>query len=511
MKYLNKYIVIGLLCLVPLVGCDTDELVELNINPTAANELDWRFIFTTGQVQTAENRYINGRVHLNLASGLIQHTATMQVGGERGAGDKYYRHLDSFNGFQLYYTRGAFKSLAEVIRQTGPDGLNPTWTNLHHMATVQYLYCMHLMTDLHGNVPYSEANKGIEGIFFPKYDSQESIYKDMLAKLEAAASTIGTGPDEVGDADIIYGGDFAKWKKLTNSFMLRLAMRISNVDAALAQSYVQKAISGGVIENNDEMAWLPMASGPSQWFNQNGISRALIPDDWGANNMMGKTLVDFLQERNDPRLRIWSVRGIWGGPYLTDPADQIGMPNGYDTETMKEYLGQTEEVKREEQFSRINPALLDVDDPWIMMNAAEIQFLLAEAALKGWHSGDATEHYNKGVKLSMQMWTPFDASFEVSDEEVDAYLAANPFDGSEKMIGEQHWAANFMQWYEAWSNWRRTGYPELTPVNYLGNVSGGQIFRRIEYNTGEVANNPNFLEGSTQPDDVMTRMWWDVN
>ena len=511
MKYLNQYILIGLLCMIPLIGCDTDELTDLNINPTAANELDWRFIFTTGQVQTAENRYINGRVHLNLASGLIQQTATMQVGGERGSGDKYMRHLDSFNGFQLYYTRGALKSLAEVIRQTGPDGLNPTWTNLHHMAQVQYTYVMHLMTDLHGNVPYSEANKGIEGIFFPKYDSQQSIYMDMLAKLEAAASAIGSGPDEVGSADIIYQGDFTKWKKLANSLMLRLAMRISNVDPSTAQSFVQKAISGGVMEDNSDMAWIPMASGPSQWFNQNGISRAMIPDDWGANNMLGKTLVDWLQEHNDPRLRIWSVRGIWGGPYLTDPADQVGMPNGYDSETMKEYLGK-ESVDRELDFSRINPALLDVDDPWIMMTAAEVQFLLAEAAVKGWHTGDATEHYNKGVRLSMQQWTPFDDSFVVTDEEVDAYLAANPFDGSSlEMIGEQHWAANFMQWYEAYSNWRRTGYPVLTPVNYIGNVSGGQIFRRIEYNQGEVANNPNFLEGSTQPDDVMTRMWWDVN
>jgi hypothetical protein len=511
MKYLNKFIVIGLLCMVPLIGCDTEELTDLNINPTAANELDWRFIFTTGQVQTAENRYINGRVHLNLASGLIQHTATMEVGGERGSGDKYYRHLDSFNGFQLYYTVGAFKSLAEVIRQTGPEGANPTWTNLNHMATVQYIYCMHLMTDLHGNVPYSEANKGIEGIFFPKYDSQESIYKDMLAKLEAAANSIGSGPDQVGSADIMYAGDFAKWKKFTNSLMLRLAMRISNVDPGLAQSYVQKAISGGVMQDNSDMAWLPMASGPSQWFNQNGISRAMIPDDWGAANHLSKTMVDFLKDRNDPRLRIWAVRGIWGGPYLTDAADQVGMPNGYDTETMKEYLGTTDAVNRELEFSRINPALLDVDDPWIMMTAAEVQFLLAEAAVKGWYNGNAADHYNKGVRLSMQQWTPFDESFVVTDAEVDAYLAANPFDGSLKMIGEQHWAANFMQWYEAYSNWRRTGFPVLTPVNYIGNVSGGKIFRRIEYNTGEVANNPNFKEGSTKPDDVMTRMWWDVN
>ncbi len=144
------------------------------------------------------------------------------------------------------------------------------------------------------------------------------------------------------------------------------------------------------------------------------------------------------------------------------------------------------------------------------MTYAEVEFLLAEAALKGWHSGDAAAHFNAGVKGSMQQWDIFDPSLTVTDEEVEAYLAANPFDGTEEMIGEQHWAANFMQWYEAYSNWRRTGYPELTPVNYPGNVSGGQIFRRIEYYTQEVANNPNLQEGGTLPDNVMTRVWWDV-
>jgi hypothetical protein len=421
------------------------------------------------------------------------------------------RHLDSFNAFMTTIYENSLKTLSEVIRQTGPEGANPSWTNLHHMAQVMYIIPMHIMTALHGNVPYSEANRGVDGIFFPKYDSQQSIYMDMLAKLETAAATIGTGPDQVGAADKLYGGDFDKWKKLANSLMLRLAMRISNVDPSTAQSYVQKAISGGVMESNEDMAWIQMASGPSQWFNQNGISRALIPDDWGAQNMLSKTLVDFLKDHDDPRLMIYSGGiGTWGGPYNTDPAAQKGMPNGYDTETIKVFEGVATEINRETFYSRLNPALLNVDDPFIFMTYAEVEFLLAEAALKGWHNGNATAHYNNGVRASMQQWDIFDPSLTVSDAEVDAYLAANPFDGTEEMIGEQHWAASFMQWYEGYSNWRRTGYPELTPVNYPGNVSGGQIFRRIEYYSQEVANNPNLQEGGTLPDNVMTRVWWDV-
>jgi len=511
MKILNKIIIL-LFAAIFTLSCNTDELTDLNIDPTAANEVDWRFMLTTGMVWAAENRYVNGRVHLNLASGLIQHTATLEVGGERGSGDKYYYHLDSHNAYQDRVYTTALKEIAEVIRQTGSEGSSPNMINTHHVAQVLYILPMHIMTDLYGNVPYSEANRGADQIFFPKYDEQQFIYNDMLAKLEVAANAIGTGSDDLGSADVIFGGDLDKWKKLANSLMLRLAMRISNVDPGTAEEYVRKAINGGVMTSNEDMAWLQMADGPSQWFNQNGLSRAMNPNDWGAQNMMSKTLVDFLQERNDPRLTIYSVRGLWDGPWLTAPEEQVGMPNGHDDVTIREFLGITESVDREATFSRINPLLLDNADPFIFMTYAEVELLLAEAALKGWHDGDATTHYNNGVRASMQQWTIFDESFVVTDDEVDAYLAANPFDGTEKMIGEQHWVANFLQWYEAYSNWRRTGYPELTPTNYPGNVSGGQIFRRIRYNTAELANNSENLQaGGTLPDDPMTRVWWDVN
>ncbi len=510
MNRIYKYFIVASIMLISVSGCDNEELTDLNINPTQANEVDWRFMLTTGIVQAAENRYSNGRVHLNLAAGLIQQQATHQIGGERGSGDKYMYHLDSFNALWDRYPGLVLKTLAEVIRQTGPEGTSPNAVNLHHVAQVMYIHSIHLLTDMHGNIPYTELNKGIEGIFFPKYDTQESIYKDMLAKLQAAATTIGTGTDVIGGADVMFNGDLTKWKKFANSMMLRLAMRVSNVDAALAQQYVQSAIAGGVMTSNDDMAWLQMADGPTEWFNQNGISRAMNPSDWGANNMMSKTLVDWLQANNDPRLEVWSVRGLWDGPWLTDAADQIGMPNGMDIEMLEAYTGQP--FDRENQFSRINPELLDDHDPFIFQTYAEVEFLLAEAAMKGWHNGDPATHYNNGVRASMTQWDIFNPTRVITDAEVDAYLAAHPFDGTMKMLHEQYWAANFLQWYEAYSNWRRTGYPELTPTNYQGNYSNGQIFRRIEYSTVEIANNEaNVVAGGTSPDDVMTRIWWDVN
>jgi len=504
-------LVLALCCSTLFMGCNSEALQELNIDPNASNDLDWKFMFTQGTLQSAENRYVNGRVNLALCGGLTQQVATLELGGERGHGDKYLYNLDAQNAYMQRMYSGPLKTLAEVIRQTGPDGFNPNWTNLNHMANVVYTIPMSIMTDLYGNVPYTEANRGVDGILFPAYDNQELIYKDMLSKLDAAASGIGSGPDEVGSADLFYNGDFAKWKKLANSLMLRFAMRISNVDPGTAKTYVEKAIAGGVMTDKTDNAFLRMASGPDQWTNQNGLSRALIPDDWGANHMLSKTIVDMLQGSNDPRLSIYGVIGLWGGPYNTNPEDQIGMPNGFTDETIRDFVGTTESVDRETTFSRINPLLLDVDDPYLLINHSEVEFLLAEAALKGWNSGSAEDHYNAGVKSAMQMWTIFDESFEVSDAQVDEYLAANPFDGSEKMIGDQMYLSTFLNWYETYSHYRRTGFPELTPIDFIGNVSNGQVFRRIQYYTQEVANNPNLQTGGTLPDDVMTRIWWDVN
>jgi len=514
MNKIYKYLIFTLLVLMPF-GCSNEDLVELNINPTQANEVDWRFLFTNGIVQTVENRYINGRVNLNLASGLIQQTACQCIGGERGSGDKYFYHLDSHDGLWFRLPEFALKTLAEVMRQTGPEGSSPNSVNLFHAAQTLYMVSLHQLTDAYGNIPYTELNQGIEGIFFPAYDEQEFIYKDMLARLQASANALGTGSDELGSADVLFNGDLTKWKKFANSLMLRLAMRISNVDPATAQQYAEAAVAGGVMESNDDMAWLQMADGPSVWFNQNGISRAMNPSDWGAINMLSKTFVDQLQSTNDPRLEVISVRGPWDGPWLTDPADQIGMPNGMDVPMLEDMLGKP--LDRENDFSRINPELLDNADPFIIMTHAEIEFLRAEMVMKGWNNsgpgaGTAEEHFNRGVTSSMLQWDIFGPTKDITLAEVNAYLAANPFDGTMEMLHTQHWIANFFQWHEAYANWRRTGFPTLTPVDYPGNDTGGQIFRRYRYASYEIANNnANLQAGGTMPDDMMTRIWWDVN
>ena len=208
----------------------------------------------------------------------------------------------------------------------------------------------------------------------------------------------------------------------------------------------------------------------------------------------------------------WSA--VAWNPINTNPLEQRGMPNGFDAAGLEEMEGGP--VDQATTYSRINFLLLKRGSPYILMNAAESHFLQAEALERGIGSGipgTPAAHYNAGVRTAMQMYTPFDPSLVVTDAQVDAYLARHPY-GVEKpaleMIGEQMWATKFLNWWEAWSDWRRTGYPILTPTNHPTNVTQGQIMRKLRYPAAEVASNANFQAGATLPDIFMTRVWWDT-
>jgi hypothetical protein len=431
------------------------------------------------------------------------------------------------------------KNLNEVLKQTGPGGFEDgRRVNTRHAARVLKAWTMARLTDYYGAVPYFEANQGIEGIFFPNYDNQSVIYPEILKELDEAATGLSTtnADDGFTAADMIYQGDIAQWKRWAYSLMLRYAMRASNVDAALASTYVGKAISGGVFTSNDDNVWIPMSVGPSEWTNQNGISRAFYPGDGGNQATLGAPLIDFLKGSDpnstaddDPRLMVLSGgRAQWTSaawtPYPggTDPLAQRGVPPGRSTAEVAAMLGLSTSFQEYEEFSRINYLMLDDNDPYMIMNYAEVEFLLAEAAERGIGGvTGAAAHYNNGVRAAMQQYTPYDASLVVTDAQVDAYLATYPYgsggpdvgtdDGSNlNMIYEQLWVSHFLNWYDAWTDWRRTDGPALvqfttnqSPITNSPTVAPV----RLRYPNLEVASNINFNQASKN--DYVSKVWWD--
>ncbi|MDV3309629.1 MAG: SusD/RagB family nutrient-binding outer membrane lipoprotein [Cyclobacteriaceae bacterium] len=541
MKIEYKSITLSVLMAAGIVtGCDTDTLHDLNINPQTVNEIDVHFLLTSAELGIAsngssgDNRYIDWRTNIGLMSTAIQHLATT---GDISAAGMYYRHNEEICAapFDMTY-QDQLKNIAEILRQTGEGGYSEgLFPNTQAAARVLRAWSFQRLTDFYGAVPYTEANKGLERIFFPQYDNQSVIYPDLLKELDEAAAQFTTDVSQdltFGDADILYQGDVGKWKRFAYSLMLRMAMRISNVDLTMAQTYVSKAVAGGVFESNDDNLWVPMANGPSQWTNQNGISRAFRPGDGGNKNFLSKTMVDFLKGSNpddvsddDPRLMILTDGiGIWDAsgwaPEKQDPLDQMGMPSGLFFDTQASLLGVTNFLT-DTTYSRINPYMLDNEDPYMIMNYAEVELLLAEAAERGIGGvTDAAAHYNAGVKAAMQMYEPYfgnnDFSGAVSDADVNAYLAQYPYGGGGvrgdesalEQIGWQMWVSKFFNWWEAWSDWRRTGYPTLVEyTDDINNVTGGKIPVRLRYPTAETVANPNFNQDSKN--NYTSPVWWD--
>jgi hypothetical protein len=318
----------------------------------------------------------------------------------------------------------------------------------------------------------------------------------------------------------------AKWKKFGYSLMLRLAMRISNVDAANAAIYVNKAVAGGTMTANADNWLATLAIGPSEWTNQNGISRGMWPGDGGSWSglLVSKTLIDLLKGPNvnstaddDPRLKIFTKGPIkWttadlGVVLEADPTKWLGLPNGVDGAILTSIWGT--EIIAYEKYCAMNPLLLQDDEPYMsILNAAECEFLKAEAVVRniGSVSGSAQSHYEAGVRLALQQYTVYDATFVVTDAQANQYLADNPFNAgtAPSQIGTQLWLSKWMNWWDSFSDIRRTGFPALTPTNYPGNATGGRPLQRFTIPYYEASGNPNYLTGATQPENLTTKVWW---
>ncbi len=478
-----------------ITSCD-DGFEELNVNPTKPVQVGVGTKLTAAQKFISSERYDNWRANLIYQSTMMQHISTT---AGYWAGDKYTWNKGYASSLMDRYYGNAVKSLQDLIAQLDDEGAPE---EMKAIARILRVFTFSRLTDLYGDVPYSEAGKGfIDGTLKPKYDAQSTIYPDMLKELEESAAALSGGTSGFGAADVIYGGDQAKWKRLANSLMLRLGLRLIKVDAAAAQSWATKAISGGVMESNDDIFFV----GHEVTQNRNGNSEVFDAD---GNPRMSKTFIDFLQAGNDPRLPILAARR---GDQSTASADLQGLPNGLDAAML---LAMTGEDNTNAYAEPNRTILAGFDAPMIFQTYAEVQFMLAESNVRWGLGGDAETSYNAGVTAAMNMLTLFSADAAIASGDIATYLTNNPYDAGNALeqINTQYWAATFLNEYETFANWRRTGFPVLVPVNYPGNVTNATIPRRMSYTQSEATNNADNYAAAIAaqgPDELTTRVWWD--
>ncbi|HEX2533843.1 MAG TPA: SusD/RagB family nutrient-binding outer membrane lipoprotein [Chitinophagaceae bacterium] len=384
----------------------------------------------------------------------------------------------AFNFYSLY--TGPLMNLEEVLNAKTYNPVEGPAANQRAVAKILKAYYFWHMTDRWGDIPFTEALKG-RADFTPKYDTQEFIYDSLFNLLEEAGNMIV--PGNITN-DIIYKGNMTKWKKLANTIRLLMALRLSKVDPTKGAEEFNQALAAGIMENNSDnfvFQHLPEAANQNYWYGQVfGLNRK-----WWA---LSETLVDKMLPAGDPRLPVFGDKNA-AGNYV---GQEYGKTDGLSTT----------------EYSLLGAAMWRQDAPVYLVTYAQALFAQAEAAKLGWIAGgeaEAEAKYNLAIEQSVRQWTGSNTGVSTLLEHPDVQY--DPARGLEQ-IATQRWIHLFMHGFEAWAEWRRTGYPELI------SPGGTPVPRRQGYPVEEGFNNgTNYREAIQRQfggtDALTGRVWWD--
>jgi Starch-binding associating with outer membrane len=511
---MKKIINYNLLIALTLFAASCEKGLEgLNKNKTSPIALDPALLLNNAVINTS---FPSRSVLFDI--GIVQQIVTPNGGVLAGANFNQDSKDGTLGAIWSAYYQNVIKYTQDAIVKTKDV---PARKNLYNMARIFQAYAFMILTDEYGFIPYAEGGVGFsEQVFFPKYDSQQDIYPKIIQEFtDASAALDAAGTIET--SDVLYAGDIAKWKKFGYSLLLRAGMRLSKIDANKAQSTVQAALAGGVILLNADNAYMRHDANYVQ-----PIGNMLNTTE-AANFYLAKPFVDSLQLKSDPRLSAIAIRykGATSGPTQTPAigttaaADQIGMPMGYDNGTIVARATADGLVSFYDYSQVDRRRLVKTTSPVFFVTASQTQLLLAEASFRGWiTTGTAAQYFADGIKSHMDQLVTYDAGSAVAAGARDTYIAANPLTpGIElQQINTQYWIASFLNGPETFANFRRSGFPLLTPNPYgqpnNPDVPNGTFIRRLTYPTAELSvnsTNVNAAIAGQGPDRLDTRVWWD--
>ena len=519
MKIGRTSIYILLFISILLFSSCTDDFKTINSNPNAPTDVPVHANFSTGvrtgvEAGLGDETWMN-HTYLGCWSQLISKVQYIDE-------DKYLFRDSSVNNMFNFTYYSSLKDIQEVVEKAQEQG----FPAIEAAARIMRAYFFMRKTDLFGAVPYTKALKGEDGLTAPVYDSQEEIYlgeNGIISELKSAESILANNPDKtmLNKSDPVFNGDITGWRKFANSILLRAYMRISRVEPQKAQNGIENIMQNGkpIINDNVDNATLAM---PGSKPYRNGMMEAL---ETRTDQGVSKTMVNILKENNDPRLPI----------YAQDVDDNYGTGDydGIDTS----FVGYQNGSANEAQLGNVSllgiPIAYDSDRPYLLMTNAEVNFILAEAALKGWNvGGSAQDYYEDGIRASLNQWSRLaqnsplpdipggaDAA-EITIDEIDSYLEqeAVTLSGSTEekkaQIITQRWIAFMPNGPQAYSLVRRTGYPaRIETKNIPPATPYPGLPLRLPYPTDEMSRNSGNVQEVSQG--ITQRMygkkvWWDT-
>jgi hypothetical protein len=482
MKFKKYAWMLGLTGLISLGGCDkVKDFGNTNVNPAA----------TTSPILSA--------LLTNVESGIGGYAAQTRGGlYSQLFSETQYTDASLYSLPQLEFVgeySGSLYDLQNIINTN-------TSNNMTQVARILKSFIFWTITDRWGDVPYTEALKGNPT---PKYDTQETIYKGIIAELASAVGAFDNS--SLISGDVIYGGNASKWKKLANSLRMLMSLRLSKVypgasDYAATQFKAALADANGSISTNADNFTIVYPGGAAF---RNPIYNIY---DGRKDFAESKTMTDLLASLGDTRAQVYG--GATEDQNKTNPdwnaPSTIGFPYGVKRATAEAFSGANPKWAR-----ILRGDFREQTDAYDVVKASSVLLARAEAADRGWTTENATTVYQAGITAAFEQWGLTVPANYFTNANV-ALTAPIGTGANLKPIAIQQWIAYYPDGLQAWSNWRRTGFPVLTPAPDAVN-STKQIPRRYTYGTGEYGTNPTNVKdaaGRLSGGDVQdARVWWD--
>ncbi|MEI7981084.1 MAG: SusD/RagB family nutrient-binding outer membrane lipoprotein [Bacteroidota bacterium] len=447
----NVFLLLFLLVL--FTGCKKN-LTELNVNPNDPLTTDPNYLFRYALQQGMGNYNSDVTVQQWSIENWIMYMAAR---GGPEPGKEYILPSGKDDLWNEQYAN-ALANTQAIINLVGDD---PESVNMVAAAMIWKVYLFQRITDLWGDVPYSESLKGISELnLSPAYDSQKDIYYDMLATLKTAAALFNDKKKFFDPgADLFYQGSMILWIKLANSLRLRLATHLNKADYPKYQQVLQELTGQPLISSNLESAIFPYNG-----MVKNHLYETMFRGESVIQNNPSKFLADLLVSTNDPRVSLILEKAPLSFLPIFPPYN--GVPNLLlNTNPLWSNYNRDGDWG---EVSRVGNWFLRNETPGVVMEYAEVCFLKAEAALNGLWPGNAGDLMKEGVRADIAFYELYGGSaYALPQEKVDQYLAALPTINLESVI-TQKWISNvFENGYESWADYRRTGYPVLR--EYYGN------------------------------------------
>lgn len=481
-----------LLLLIFCTACKKN-MDELNVNPNSPPYSNPDYLFTFSVTKGMASYNTNVYLHYWTLMNWNMYFATL---GGVDPGKEYDSNEGKNSFWNEVYSQGLINA-QEVIRLTEND---PALINKTAIAKIWKSYLFQQLTDLWGNIPYSEALNGNTTLSYsPKYDTQESIYTALLIELKNAVAVMDVSkPSFAGTSDPIYNGSVSQWKAFANSLRLRLASRLRYVNPEKAQEEITNLQSQAMIGSNSDNARFPYNNEL-----KNPLYEVIQRGENGGKTYPSKFLIDKLKTDNDPRLKIFAK--------VTIESQLIGMPDYYGVPNLvpsnstvwNNYNNDASNI------SQIGNWFYRIDAPGMLMTYSEVCFLQSEAALQGWWPGSAQQLYETGVRANMESYT----NSGITSSEINTAIAALPAVTLENIITQKWISFTYQNGYEAFAEYRRTGFPVYKDYNGAA-IDQTNFPNRLVYPATEISLNADHYNETISiqgADNAGTKIWWDIN